>query len=176
MSLLRPDIRRLLQLDTWRKRDATRDMRDEMELHTALRAEQLQRDGMSADDARAEARRLFAASESTIEELHAAAVDRNRSMRSRQHWDAVWHDLRYAARRLVRDRATTSFILLTLALGIGALTGTFGTDVWLLAALGAPLLTAAWAVVAMLRRSARTVPHGPSMCVAAATALALAVM
>ena len=119
MSLLRPDIRRLLQLDTWRKRDATRDMRDEMELHIALRAEQLQRDGMSADDARAEARRLFAASESTIEELHAAAVDRNRSMRSRQHWDAVWHDLRYAARRLVRDRATTSFILLTLALGIG---------------------------------------------------------
>src|SRR5689334_6092865 len=31
-----------------------------------------------------------------------------------------------------------------LALGVGALTGAFGVDVWILAALGAPLLTAAW--------------------------------
>jgi leader peptidase (prepilin peptidase)/N-methyltransferase len=60
-----------------------------------------------------------------------------------------------------------------LAIGIGALTGTFGGDVWVLAALGAPLLTAGWAVVAVLRRSARTVPHGPSMCLAAVTATTL---
>jgi len=63
-----------------------------------------------------------------------------------------------------------------LAIGIGALTGTFGRDVWLLAALGAPLLTAGWAIVAVLRRSERTVPHGPSMCLAAASATALAVV
>lgn len=63
-----------------------------------------------------------------------------------------------------------------LAIGIGALTASFGSDVWLLAALGAPLLTAGWAVVALVRRSARTVPHGPSMCLGAATAMALAVM
>jgi leader peptidase (prepilin peptidase)/N-methyltransferase len=63
-----------------------------------------------------------------------------------------------------------------LAVGIGALTGTFGNDVWVLAALGAPLLTAGWAVVAVLRRSRQTVPHGPSMCVAAVTATALAVV
>ena len=119
MSLLRPGIRRLFQLDTWRARDATRDMRDEMELHIALRAEQLEHGGMSPLDARSEARRMFAASASTIDELHAAALDRHQSMRSQQHWDAVWHDLRYAARRLLRDRATTLFILLTLALGIG---------------------------------------------------------
>jgi leader peptidase (prepilin peptidase) / N-methyltransferase len=61
-----------------------------------------------------------------------------------------------------------------LAIGVGALTGAFGRDVWLLAALGAPLLTAGWAVVAVLRRSGRSVPHGPSMCLAAATATALA--
>jgi len=63
-----------------------------------------------------------------------------------------------------------------LAIGIGALTGTFGSDVWALAAVGAPLLTAGWAAVAVLRRSGRTVPHGPSMCLAAATATALAVV
>jgi len=38
------------------------------------------------------------------------------------------------------------------------------------------LLTAGWAVVAVLRRSERTVPHGPSMCLAAASATALAVV
>ena len=63
-----------------------------------------------------------------------------------------------------------------LAIGIGALTGTFGGDVWLLAALGAPLLTAGWAIVTVLRRSGETVPHGPSMCLAAVTATALAVI
>ena len=62
-----------------------------------------------------------------------------------------------------------------LALGIGALTAIFGADVWLLAALGAPLLTAVWAGVAVLRRSERTVPHGPSMCLAAVAVTALAV-
>src|SRR5581483_1835645 len=34
-----------------------------------------------------------------------------------------------------------------LALGVGAIGGYFGLDVWLLAALAAPLLTAAWALV-----------------------------
>jgi leader peptidase (prepilin peptidase)/N-methyltransferase len=60
-----------------------------------------------------------------------------------------------------------------LAIGIGALTASFGSDVWLLAALGAPLVSAWWATVAVLRRSEQTVPHGLSMCVAAATAIAL---
>jgi leader peptidase (prepilin peptidase)/N-methyltransferase len=63
-----------------------------------------------------------------------------------------------------------------LAIGIGALTGTFGGDVWMLATLGAPVLTAGWAVVAMLRRSGQTVPHGPSMCLSAVAATALAVV
>jgi len=63
-----------------------------------------------------------------------------------------------------------------LAIGIGALTGSFGVDVWALSALGAPLLTAGWAVVAVLRRSGQTVPHGPSMCLAAVAATALAVV
>ena len=60
-----------------------------------------------------------------------------------------------------------------LALGLGALTGMCGADVWVLAAIGAPLLTAVCAVVVLLRRHDRTVPHGPSMC--AATALAVMV-
>jgi leader peptidase (prepilin peptidase) / N-methyltransferase len=63
-----------------------------------------------------------------------------------------------------------------LAIGIGALTAAFGGEVWLLAAIAAPLLTAGWAVVSVIRGADRTVPHGPSMCVAAALASALAVL
>ena len=63
-----------------------------------------------------------------------------------------------------------------LAIGIGALTGAFGIDVWSLAALGAPLLTAGWALIVSVRRTEKTVPHGPSMCVTAATATALVIV
>ncbi len=63
-----------------------------------------------------------------------------------------------------------------LALGLGALTGSFGGDVWFLAALGAPLLTGAIAVVAVLRRSGPSVPHGPSMCLASVAAISLVVL
>ena len=119
MTFLRPGIRRLFHLDTWRGRDATRDLLDEMELHLALRAEQLERDGLSPSAARAEARRLFALHDATMRDLRDAALDRNRHMRSQQRWEAVWQDARYAARRLAREPATTAFILVTLALGIG---------------------------------------------------------
>jgi leader peptidase (prepilin peptidase)/N-methyltransferase len=63
-----------------------------------------------------------------------------------------------------------------LALGLGALTGCFGADVWFLAALGAPLLTAATAMVALFRRSGPSVPHGPSMCLASIVAMGLALL
>lgn len=57
-----------------------------------------------------------------------------------------------------------------LAIGLGGLTGCFGVEVWFLAAVAAPLLTASWGVVAM-SRGVRTVPHGPSMCLATAGAV-----
>lgn len=56
-----------------------------------------------------------------------------------------------------------------LALGVGGLTGSFGVDVWLVAALGAPLLTVLWA----LGFGVRVVPHGPAMCAASAVAVGL---
>jgi leader peptidase (prepilin peptidase) / N-methyltransferase len=63
-----------------------------------------------------------------------------------------------------------------LALGVGALTGCFGADVWLLAAIGAPLLTAVIGLVAWLGWSATTVPHGPSMCAVSAATVSLALL
>lgn len=61
-----------------------------------------------------------------------------------------------------------------LAFGLGALTGCFGVAVWSVAALAAPLLTAAWSLLAVARRRGPTVAHGPAMCAASAVAVALA--
>jgi leader peptidase (prepilin peptidase) / N-methyltransferase len=58
-----------------------------------------------------------------------------------------------------------------LALGVGGLTGSFGVDAWMLAALTAPVLTALWALAVRVRGGDATVPHGPSMCLAAAVAV-----
>jgi len=63
-----------------------------------------------------------------------------------------------------------------LAVGVGGLTGAYGLDVWALAAIVAPLLTAMWAVAAGYRRSGSAVPHGPSMCVATMAAVALVIL
>jgi leader peptidase (prepilin peptidase)/N-methyltransferase len=59
-----------------------------------------------------------------------------------------------------------------LAIGLGGLAGSFGVDVWFLAATTAPLLTAVLGVCS----GVRTVPHGPSMSVATAAATGLAVL
>ena len=63
-----------------------------------------------------------------------------------------------------------------LAAGVGGLTGAFGFDVWALAAVTAPLLTAVWACVTVIRRSGTAVPHGPSMCLATGAAIALVIV
>jgi leader peptidase (prepilin peptidase) / N-methyltransferase len=65
-----------------------------------------------------------------------------------------------------------------LAIGLGGLAGCFGVGVWFLAALAAPLLTALWGVVTrpVGGGAAATVPHGPSMCLATACAVGLAVV
>lgn len=63
-----------------------------------------------------------------------------------------------------------------LAAALGALTGALGVPAWILAALGAPILTALAGGVAAMRGRGRTVPHGPSMCAASLLAAALVVL
>lgn len=63
-----------------------------------------------------------------------------------------------------------------LAIGLGALTGAYGADVWVVAAFGASLMTGALALCRRLQGAGPDVPHGPSMCLAAGTALGLAAL
>ncbi|MGB3475962.1 MAG: A24 family peptidase [Mycobacterium sp.] len=60
-----------------------------------------------------------------------------------------------------------------LAVALGALTGSFGADVWLLAAVSAPLLTGLCGLGVAMTGRGRTVPHGPSMCLASAVSAVL---
>lgn len=60
-----------------------------------------------------------------------------------------------------------------LAVGLGGLSAMYGADVWVLAALGAPVLTAIYGTAALLLGKGRTVPHGPSMCLSSVAAIAL---
>jgi leader peptidase (prepilin peptidase)/N-methyltransferase len=65
-----------------------------------------------------------------------------------------------------------------LAIGVGGLTGCLGVDVWFLAALAAPLLTAllGLGMGAVTTGGVGAVPHGPSMCLASAGAAGLALV
>ncbi|MFC4602705.1 prepilin peptidase [Rhodococcus kronopolitis] len=59
-----------------------------------------------------------------------------------------------------------------LAVGLGGVTGAAGAQTWLLAAVGAVALTAAFGVVLLAAgRRGRSLPHGPSMCLATVVAL-----
>lgn len=81
--------------------------------------------------------------------------------------------LLYLAVHLIDPRALGAGDV-KLAIGLGALTGAFGPQVWLLGAFGAVLLTALAGIVVVVSRGGSAVPHGPSMCVASAASVALA--
>ncbi len=78
----------------------------------------------------------------------------------------------YAVVHLVAPRAMGAGDV-KLAIGLGALTGSFGPEVWLLAVLGASVVTALLGLIRLLGGDRSALPHGPSMCVAAAGAVAV---
>ena len=92
-------------------------MREEMELHLAEKAAELEADGMTAESARAEARRRFGNVGLKHEE-------------SREIWmtrclSELGQDVRYGCRTMLANKAFSALAVLLLALGIGANTAIY---------------------------------------------------
>lgn len=93
------------------------ELEEEMRLHVALRAEKLERGGLTRAEAEAEARRGFGNELRLEEDSRAMWVGR---------WlDELMRDARIGARGFARNPGFTAVAVLTLALGIGATTGIF---------------------------------------------------
>jgi predicted permease len=101
-------------MDSARRSEA---LREEMELHLAEKAAELQADGMTAEDARAEARRRFGNVGLKQEE--------SREIWLTRFWSELVQDVRYGCRTMIANKAFTTVAVLTLALGIGANTAIY---------------------------------------------------
>ncbi len=90
---------------------------EEMELHLAERAAELEADGMTAECARAEARRRFGNTGLRREE--------SREIWMTRFWPELWQDVRYGYRTMIANKAFSALAVLSLALGIGANTAIY---------------------------------------------------
>src|SRR5215467_4050711 len=92
-------------------------LREEMALHLAEKAAELQAAGMTAECARAEARRRFG----NVGLKH----EESREIWIARFWSELGQDIRYGFRTMIANKAFSALAVLSLALGIGANTAIY---------------------------------------------------
>ena len=98
------------------------DLRDEIAFHVEMQVRDLVDAGWSPPAARAEARRRFGDVRATASYCRAMDIEKESRMRFRGLWDEFRQDLTFGIRTLVRQRGLTALAVLTMALGVGAVT------------------------------------------------------
>src|ERR1700744_4917773 len=92
-------------------------LREEMELHLAEKAAELEADGMTAERARAEARRRFG--------NVGLKPERSREIWLTRFWSELGQGFRYGCRTMIANKAFSALAVFLLALGIGANTAIY---------------------------------------------------
>src|SRR5215471_513031 len=92
-------------------------LHEEMELHLAEKAAELQADGMTPECTRAEARRRFG----NVGLKH----EESREIWMTRFWSELGQDVRYGCRNMAANKAFSALAVLLLALGIGANTAIY---------------------------------------------------
>src|SRR5258708_17364677 len=92
-------------------------LREEMELHLAEKAAELQADGMTAERARAEAHRRFG----NVGLKH----EESREIWMTRFLSELGQDIHYGCRTMAVNKAFSALVVLSLALGIGANTAIY---------------------------------------------------
>jgi predicted permease len=105
--------------------DPRRDVKEEFESHLELKVEDLVSQGLSPEEARAEAIRAFGDGEGNHLRASAQTRSRLRNEGMGDRWDSLTRDLRYALRRMARSPGFTLAAIFSLAVGIGANTSVF---------------------------------------------------
>ena len=118
---IRPGVARLFRLALRRRRDVVHEAGDEVAFHLEEREQQLMERGLSATEARAQARRTFGDIDAARNPLVTASRRReNRSVLSETAANLA-QDVRFAVRSLRRAPSFLIIALACLTLGIGAL-------------------------------------------------------
>jgi hypothetical protein len=102
-----------------------REVSEELEFHLAMRAAELERSGLSPDDAQREARRRFGNVDAARRELARSGQRGERQARWRTMIEDCWRDVRYSARSLASSPGFTAVAVIVLAVGIGATAAAF---------------------------------------------------
>ncbi|HEX7285110.1 MAG TPA: permease prefix domain 1-containing protein, partial [Candidatus Angelobacter sp.] len=128
-----PQVRKMLSRlwNTLRSRSLEQELDEELSLHLDLRTQELERAGMSAQEARAAATRQFG--NTTLQ------AERMRTVDIAAGLESFFNDLRYAVRQFRHNPVFSAMAVLSLALGIGANTAIFSVmDEMLLKSLPVP--------------------------------------